>query len=64
MANRPKALAAREVTAVDSYRAEEWARLQGLLAASWGQAMRGDLNAVNACLRAAESGIRLLGLAG
>lgn len=52
------------LVAVDQSRAEELARLEGLHAASRGRAMRGDLNAVNACLREAESRIRLPGLVG
>jgi hypothetical protein len=59
-----KALAAREVEAVDLLRETELERLDALQAALWPAAMSGDISAVNACLRVITSRLRVLGIDG
>ena len=55
-----KALAEREVEAVDDLRQMELARLDRLQASLWGKAMDGDIQAVNTVLRITDQRIRLM----
>jgi len=57
-----KALAERELEAVEGLRALELARLEALQAAIWDDAMRGDIRAGRAVLRIIDQRVRLLGL--
>lgn len=57
-----KALAEREVEAVDDLCQMGLARLDRLQASLWGKAMDGDIPAVNTILRITDQRIRLMGL--
>ena len=59
----PRALAAEPLNDVARARAAELERLDRLQLAVWGQALRGDLAAVDRVLRIMDSRCRLLGLA-
>ncbi len=56
------ALASREVDAVDDLRRLEVARLDALQAASWDDALTGDVRAVDRILRIITLRVKLLGL--
>ncbi len=57
-----RALRDRTFEAVDQYREMELSRLDALHSACWGQALAGDLRAVEAVLRVMQQRARLLGL--
>jgi transposase-like protein len=58
-----KALAEREIEAVDALRQVELERLDRLQTSIWPRAMNGDVSAINAVLRVIDRRIRLLELA-
>ncbi len=59
-----KALAQRLADHIDQLRELELARLDALQASLWAKAEKGDLRAVNACVRIIDKRCRLLGLYG
>ena len=59
-----KALAQRLADDIDQLREMELARLDALQASLWAKAEKGDLRAVNACVRIIDKRCRLLGLYG
>jgi hypothetical protein len=59
-----KALSERLADDIDQLRELELARLDALQASLWAKAEKGDLRAVNACVRIIDKRCRLLGLYG